>query len=52
VFGGDDGLVFRPGYGELFFEVDGRPASFDQDGPRQPTHVHGEIVQSPEKYIG
>ena len=50
-FGGDNGLVFLHGDRPLFLEADFRPSFLGENGPRQPTHVEGEIVNPAQKHV-
>ena len=48
VFAGDDGQMFRQRDAALLFELDGGPLAFRHQRPRQPVHVHAEVVQPPQ----
>ena len=48
VLAGDDGQMFRQRDAALLFELDGGPLAFRHQRPRQPVHVHAEVVQPPE----
>ena len=48
IFAGDDGQMFRQRDATLLFELDGGPLAFRHERPRQPIHVHTEVVQPPE----
>ena len=48
VFAGDDGQMFGQRNTALLFELDGGPLAFRHERPRQPIHVHAEVVQPPE----
>jgi len=51
-FAGDDGLMFLPGDGTFFLELNFRPLPFYDDRPRQPCHVQGEVMDAPQINIG
>ncbi len=50
--GGDNLLVFVKRDGAFVFELHRRPLALGDERPRQPVHVHAEVVQPPEKDIG
>jgi hypothetical protein len=50
--GGEDALMFLKLDGTLFFEPDGGPLTFGNERPWQPVHIHAEIMQPSQKYIG
>jgi hypothetical protein len=52
VFAGDDGQMFGQRNTALLFELDGGPLAFRHERPRQPIHVHAEIVQPAQIDIG
>jgi hypothetical protein len=48
LFAGDDGQMFGQYDAALLLEFDGGPLAFRHQRPRQPVHVHAEVVQPPE----
>ena len=47
-----DLAMLVPCDGALVFESHGGPLAFGNERPRQPVHVHAEVVQTPEINIG
>ncbi len=51
-FPGDDAVVFLAGDGALFPEAHSGPPLLRQDGPREPVHVDGEVLDAAEVDVG
>ena len=50
-FGGNDALVFLQGDGAFLLVAHGWPLPFRDEWPRQPVHVHAEVMQPAQKDI-